>query len=333
MSNLRIVATNLVEGASARLLNGSVVIVTNCECVATVNQITRASGDFDADKVKIGALLSGTIAARFPGSTRVTAVTPAALTMSNNANTSTTPPESGTFTPNLARDEVVPYVMENALTNDRRVVWKQNSGGAMFVDIDLGGNLPISYAGTHGHKGTPSGIFNFIFYTATNAQGYPPSGGGFTSRISRPVQGAPDFGGTFTQVSARYVRFELDAVIDPFYLGKFVVGKADDLGILGSSIDETYAVPQMVERSVGDDPAITVLGTARPRWRYVFKSIDATKLGLLRPLGGLGKSFVILDKDDAAHDVIAPDGFDNTLTWISGGVGLYDASIRLEKLV
>jgi len=233
-----------------------------------------------------------------------------------------------------ARDEVSPYLMENALQHDRRVLWQQSSGNAMQVDLDLLANRNVALAGIHGHRPLgPNGIgiSSCVVQYATAASGYPPGAWTNVGTMSFVVRDALAL---FTQVSGRYWRFDLDGVFDAFTLGKLLLAVVDhDLGLNPSTQLELRRLPNIVDRTAGEDPIVTVVGDIRSRFTLRFRNITGTVLTKLRLIAALGQSFILIDRDDVPWEVIVADGeLEYDLKWISGTTPLYDCELQVEQL-
>lgn len=340
MASLRFVTSNQVEQSYAQLMNGPQVVAgTVNECTSGVNTITRASGSYVTAGVRPGALLSGAIAARFPANTYVLVVSALTLTMSANATSSTAGAEGATFTPFVARDEVSPYLMENAMKHDRLLEWQQASGNTMSVDFDLAANRNVALAALLGHRpiGTTGlGISSCVVKYATAATGYPPaSGGSWTNATSLTPFSDRDSGALFNQVSARYWRFDLDGVFDAFTLSRFLLNTVNvDLGILGSpGVREERFSPVRTSRTAGQNPFQTFLGDDR----------TITTLGLNRVPGSLRtslelirrqrQSVVMIDKLDTFSEQIIPDAAIRVVrVWELDADTVYDLEVTLEQL-
>lgn len=231
-----------------------------------------------------------------------------------------------------ARDEVAPYVMENALQHDRRVLWQQLSGGAMQYDIDLGAARQVRALGLHGHRPLDAGG-GVLSATGQYASSYPP-GGGWTNAGVISLVGARD---AVTVLAAtqtfRYWRLAFDTVGGPFTLGKIMLGQIVDLGQNPSTQVERLRLPNVLDRTAGEDPIVTIVGDIRTRFTLRFRSIIGGVLGTLRALAAVGQSFILIDRDDVGWEVIVVDNeIEYELTFISGTTPLYDCELHLEQL-
>jgi len=233
-----------------------------------------------------------------------------------------------------ARDEVAPYLMENALLHDRRVLWQQSSGNPMQVDLDLGSNRNVAVAGMHGHRAIGStgiGVSSCVIQYATAAAGYPPAGWTNVGTLSFVQRDAISL---FAQVSGRYWRFDLDGVFDAFTLGKFLLAAIDhDLGLNPSSQLERRRIPNVADRTAGEDPIVTLVGDIRSQFTLRFRNITATVLSKIKLAAVTGQSFILIDRDDTPWEVIVADAeLEYDLKWISGSTPLYDCEMNVEQL-
>jgi hypothetical protein len=230
------------------------------------------------------------------------------------------------------RDEVAPYVMENALQHDRRVLWQQLSGGTMQYDIDLGAARQVRALGLHGHRPLDAGG-GLLSATMQYASSYPPGGGWANAGIVSLV-GARD---AVTVIPAtqtfRYWRVDCDTVGGAFTLGKIMLGQIVDLGQNPSTQDERVRLPNVLDRTAGEDPIVTIVGDIRTQFTLRFRSITGTVLNTLRALAALGQSFILIDRDDVGWEVIVVDGeIEYELAFISGTTPLYNCDLHLEQL-
>lgn len=179
MSNLIFLYKNWIEQSGTLLLNGPAVTCTNLDCTQTLYTITRASGSFIDDGVKVKALLSGTIAARFPAGTRVSTVAAMTLTMDGVAASNGPGTESGTFTPDceLIQDTTAP--MANVLVPDRYVFWDRGAGTATAsVLLDLGVARQVKMIGVLGNvtsSASTGGITSVNVYRSSSFLGAAPT--------------------------------------------------------------------------------------------------------------------------------------------------------------
>ena len=232
-----------------------------------------------------------------------------------------------------ARDEVSPYLMENALQHDRRVLWQQSSGNAMQVDLDLGANRNIAIAGLHGHRPlgpTGIGISSCVVQYATAAGGYPPAGWTTVGTMAFVPRDAISL---FNQVSGRYWRFDLDGVFDAFTLGKLLLGVVNqDLGLNPSRQTERIRVPNVVDRTAGEDPIVTLTGDVRRLFTLHFRNITSTVLSKILVAAVPGQSFILIDRNDSPWEVIVADAEVEYELTFDSGAPLYDCDMHVEQL-
>jgi hypothetical protein len=241
-----------------------------------------------------------------------------------------------------ARDEIAPYVMENALERSRRVLWQAAGAGTVNVDLDLASHVQTRAGGIIGHRplgASSDGIDSFkMQYNDGNT--YPPAG--WTDLFAdTPTDQARDKGIVWaSNITLRYVRYALTCG-GPFTLGRLLLGLIDlDLGLLPSSQLERSHLPMVVDRTAGEDPVVTVVGDIRSRFTLRFRSITGTvlaKLQQLAALGGLARDarplpFIWIDGDDVFRELIVDGELEHELKWISGATKLYDCDLQVEQL-
>ena len=339
MASLRFLTLNHLEQSYASLMNGPPIVlgaINSCDGTPGSPLITRASGSYITAGVRPGALLSGAISARFPANTYVLIVEALQLTMSANATADGTN-EAATFTPYVTRDEVSPYVMENAMDHERRKLW-QATGVGVIVDFDLGANRNVTAAAMMGHRGlgaSGAGASTIVVQSSASANGYPPAAG--TSWSNRATLNNPsrDLGAVFNNVSARWWRFEFTVVSASFSLGKFALGVlAIDLGFLWSPGGPRLGIsPNVEERTVGLDPVISYVGDDREHWDLPYRSIlNASRLQLDN-IRKLRTSVIIVEKGDVFKEAIVRRGeFGWTPTHEQASDTVQDATLALEIL-
>lgn len=242
-----------------------------------------------------------------------------------------------------ARDEESPWLMDYAQNRDRGMVWQQSSGGG-FVDVDFdltGGatNKSVGVLAMLGHRGIPGSAIGVVSCTpqySTNANGYPPTAASsWTSFPSGGLSlgaGVRDDAAVVTPVSCRYVRFAL-TVATTFTLGRFFAGTVEtDLAVVSSPGYTRKRIIQRLENRMADGtPFLTQFGD--PRWEYSlpYRNSNATLFGKLLQVGSQARSFLMLDRDDAAFEAIVREGaFQHSL--IFSPADLHDASLELETL-
>jgi hypothetical protein len=331
-TSLRFVTTNLIEQSYCSLMNGPAVVLAGINsCDGVDAEITRASGSYVTDGVRPGALLSGAMAANFPASTYVLAVTALVLTMSANS-TGAAGPIAATFTPYVTRNEVSPFVMENAMLRDRRLLWQAT--GSTTVDFDLAANRDFRAPVLAGHRGiSGAGITSCPVKYAASATGYPPASGGAWTTAATLANPVRDKGAVFAQATGRWVRFEITAAT-AFTLGKFVLGALDyDLGVISSrGLRRTLIDPNTEARDGGLNPVITYHGDPRYLYTIPYRSIVDSMLDKLEALTLLRKSFVMFDWADRALEArVQRSELASDWNFFST-VNVMDAELNLEQL-
>ena len=229
-----------------------------------------------------------------------------------------------------ARDEVAPYVMENAMDRDRRTLWQQSSGAGMTFDIDLLAAKNVTYCGIHGLRGVGGGGVGVC--DVQYATSYPP--GGWTNFGTLTPAGARDAYALVGQQNARYWRFDFSIVSSAFSIGKLWLGVVNvDLGFSFTARRERPRLPTIIERSMAEDPFVTVRGDVRTEFEIDFFNVTATTLSNLRNLVLSGNSFIMLDFNDNVYEVICPDStLEVSTKFAAGATALYDVTMRLETL-
>jgi hypothetical protein len=247
--------------------------------------------------------------------------------------------------PAPARDEVSPYVMENAMKHARRVLWQNSGGASMDVDFDLTGaasNTTVRLGGIAGHRpiaGALTGVTAFTIKSSTNANGYPPvSGNPWTDvpgAVSVSTGSARDKGVIFdSDVTARYFRFSL-VVGTTFTLGKFVLGLLNyDLLILHSPGATVLNIsPNVEERTIGQDPVVSYVGDNRELRSLPYRNILSAVAVKLDALRTLRNSFFMFDKDNVMREYIVQRGqIPFTIEREQAADTVYSAQLELEQL-
>jgi hypothetical protein len=131
----------------------------------------------------------------------------------------------------------------------------------------------------------------------------------------------------------RYWRFHFDLVFGPFTLGKLLLAQIVDLGKNPSSQNERERLPNVIDEGADETPLVSIVGDRRMIFTLRFRSISATTLSQLRSAAMSGQSFIIIDRDDTAFEVIAVDmELERDLKWISGSAPLYDCDLIVRQL-
>lgn len=146
-------------------------------------------------------------------------------TIKNGSGGSPTPP---------ARSEVAPFVMERALRDDRRSLWKTGAPNDVFyfgvgyqADIDLGSAGLVSSISLHGLS-CPGGSLSSLevgYFTS-----YPSITPNPTGNLNLSSTTPRDLGLRFTEVGARYWYVVIHASAAPV-IGRVKIGALLDLGI------------------------------------------------------------------------------------------------------
>jgi len=230
------------------------------------------------------------------------------------------------------RDEVAPYVMENALQHDRHVLWQQASGSGMSFDLDLGAARAVRVAGLHGHRAlTASG--GIVSCVVQYASTYPP-GGGWTNAGSIGSPGRDAISIFASTQTFRYWRFDMEIVGGVFTLGKLLLANVPtEVGSNPSSQEELRRLPNLVDRTAGEDPIVTIVGDLRTHFALHFQAITATVLAQLKSMAARAESFILIDMDDTPWEVIVEDHeLEYELVFADDTTKLYNAILRLEQL-
>jgi len=236
-----------------------------------------------------------------------------------------------------ARDEITPYVMENAMNLDRFTVWKQASGAALNVDFDITGaasNKDVTFAAALGHRpttSTGSGITSIAVQWANNAAGYPP--GAWNAFDSFSMSGAARNGGIVAAlVAARYVRFVL-TVSDAFTLGRFYVGQVDDdlSTIFGPGSSRSVVNPRSESVSVGGIPINNWFGDPVYEFNYNFPIMLAAQAAKLETLARARQTVVYIDNFSVVREVLVRRVAKAT-RFIGPSTEVYDVTADLIEL-
>jgi len=275
MSNLLFLTTNQIEQAETTFMNGATAVtVTNLDCATGSPLITRASGSFITDGVRLKAVLSGTIAARFAANTRVNSITEMSLGMSANAGSDGPGTESGTFTPiaGLQQDTTAP--MSNVQIPDRYVFWDSGAGSysTAYLCYDIGYSKACSSAGVLRHVPADyvvGGISSVGVYSAATITGATPA---WTMRWTLTPTDAwdRDFGvSRQTPASGRYWMFAVSFSGRCSVGGLWLGASANDVDLAreggpGSTVEITANTATVINPYTGA-PQVTRFGGERIR--------------------------------------------------------------------
>ncbi len=251
--------------------------------------------------------------------------------------------KNGTGGGSPIRDEVSPWVMENAQNRDRGHVWQQASGtGTYHVDYDLTGgatDVSVGLLAALGQRGAPDtapGITSIVTRYSTHANGYPPDAASswtdFPSGTLTLGLGVRDAAAVVTPVSCRYIRWSITCS-GAFTLGRLFAGTIEvDLGIVSSpGYLRRRVIPMSENRMGGNLPFTTQVGDPFYEFSLPYRSMKAADHAKLLQIGSQARPFVMIDHDDAPREVKLRDHtFAASLLWNQPEV--YDASLELESL-
>lgn len=316
MSNLRFCYTNHIEAGGTNLLNGPSVVLGNINsCTFGLATITRVSGSYITDGVKVGSLLSGGIAARFPASTRVKAVSALSLTMGTPGGadvnaTSTGSNESATFSPNQAFIEAAGFPMTNVKDPDRGTLWDCGASppGTIILEWDFGGPKSVTFAALIALRahGVAGGIDGMDIDSASAYGTWTPRG---TVSVNDP-QRDRDAYATFGSASARFWRttvyFSARADLGGIWLG--VIDQ--DLGFAypaNMAIDRLFPASRVTtpagfphttrEGSPGHLIKLPIAGLSLTKRQQIFAALDNAAYNDLVNLPTYRNPIMLTDED------------------------------------
>jgi hypothetical protein len=324
MANLRLLYKNHLEQTSTqtRWLNGpSVAYANSLGCTNGSASLTRKSGatDFTTAGVKFWSLLAGTIAARFPGGTRVTNVTPGTLTMSANATStiSNNPGEAGSFNPTHGLIETTDGPMSNVLDGNLHTVWDPgvDAGGfgyplQIFFEFDLVGSTAVTVYGViapRTHNRSNGGIDQIDVDSGSTY-------GSWTPRASfAPPDAIRDnsYATVLGSVSARFWRIGISFAQRADLSGLWLGIVDQDLGGAPVTMDVRRIRPASVIRNPAGRAFITRQGPDRRVWRFPWSALTSSRRAQIEAAfenQGVAGSFLyrppmMLDDVDAFYPV------------------------------
>ena len=199
-----------------------------------------------------------------------------------------------------ARDEVSPYVIEQAVNSDRFSVWRASSAGCR-VDFDLTGaasNVSTQVGAVLGIKGGLSSVAFSLDPTGS----YPPP---YTVVSTPTVNGARNvISIAGSPINARFASFLFATSGSAFEVGRLVVGQIDsDIGIISSpGYDKTTQVPAQEYRTFAGVPVTNYGIGPYKTFSIPFGSITATTNAKLDALATLKQSVILIDHNDVAYE-------------------------------
>lgn len=215
-------------------------------------------------------------------------------TVKNGTGGSPTPP---------ARTEVAPYVMERALTPDRRTVWQAgaaNAAGDWEMDLDLGSAKAVRAVAVHGVD-CPGGTITDIWVGYINDTVYPSANYVVVDNLERNGR---DFGLVLSQVfTYRYWFLVVDATAAPV-IGRVVLGALTDVG-LGPNPGARMSPHQNRLEQENEDGSVTILELGHPghEFEYSFAPVLPAHRDLVESLSAVRGTFTHFDPRGRCFEV------------------------------
>jgi hypothetical protein len=231
------------------------------------------------------------------------------------------------------RDEVAPWLMENAQNKDRTFVWQQSSGaGPQSVDYNLAGTSTVSFFAALGHRGAPSSSVGATAVNVYTQNGAYAAGGTWAFR-GQIILGAGVRDGILitTIANVNSIRYE-HVVSSAFTIGRHFASGIDlDLGIISSSGRTRALVKPILENEVGANPTKTRVGDNHYMLNLPYKNITAAILANLRAIAAKDDPFLLVDYDGTPYEcVIEGNTLSESLTFNLPEI--FDAQIQLRTL-
>jgi hypothetical protein len=329
MSSTRLLYTNLLEQSFAYLLNGPPVTT------GVINQwsngstsVTRAAGDYVADGIRRWALLSGNLAAKFPGGTRIQVIAPDELIMTAAATAGGSGTESATFTPDHSAAALAGYPMSNLQNRQRYVPWRSEdppSGSDYFMEYDMGSAKTVAAAGYLAFDQDP-----LVGLSACTVQ-YGSTYGSWTDAVGLGAGSARDRLAAVANISARFWRHYL-ASFAALGVGALWLGVVQqDLGIsFGPKSGFSRTRGKSMIRSGGGLPYYTTTGRGIRRIELDYEAIPAATWAKIEAVFDQTERPPILWDDlDKAYEV---EWEEDRLAWSRPFTDLYQTRPTLEAL-
>lgn len=334
MANTRFLKLNRLESAATVILNGPAIAfgVIGQWSNGSPN-VTRAAGNWISDGIKPWSLLSGNLAARFPGGTRAAVVGTTTIQMTNAATAGGSGTDSGTLTPTFALDQDPDFPATNLLFPKRFVPFHTSASPPtpLTLEFDMGATASMQYlallCGKSLYPAAGTGITAATFHTATTYGSYTNQG---TATLSAPYRDRGIvLGGS---VSPRFVKVDLQSDGTPFSVGGIWAGPLGlDLGLMwwpGTSVREEENVAR------GSNGALDQYrfhrGGIRRVWRIALNGIPGSQLDAIREtFSKATRAPLLVDHNDLFWEVaLAEDAHD----WLYRFNDYFEQALALESL-
>jgi hypothetical protein len=207
-----------------------------------------------------------------------------------------------------AREEMTPYLMDNAQNSDRSTLWSTSGAppAPTYFDFDLVSSKTVTAAAVLGFRLASGSSLNTI--KVYSGAAYPPGTLQATINVAASLD-TRDMGAIIASVSARYWRFEFTLPTGGFSVGRLWLGNPTDLGLyhspgaLFSPYQNRLETPQpngsIVISPLGDPGMDIVLP-----FDYATTALKTTLIALASQSG----SFVLVDPDANFYEVILKQG-------------------------
>lgn len=303
MANTRFAYTNRLE--SAALLNGAAVVT------GAINQwsngsanVTRASGSYITDGVKAWSTVGGTLATKFPATTRVQSVSALTLVLTAAATAGGSGTDSGSFTPTFALEENASFPTSKAQDGQRYIPWLTGAAPAspLTVEYDLGSSLACSLAAALAIPPIVSASTTRI--TSVEVEYTDTYGSGWTSAGSFSPNSLTDKGMVFASQTKRFWRFKFTNS------GQFVVGELW-LGVPDQDMGAQYSPGTIRGHRKNRTLAESSAGIRQHfyhsrnlhQWTLDYNVITETMRAKLDTLFQQQRSFLFIDENDNVYQV------------------------------
>lgn len=329
----RFLRTNRIESAATVILNGPPLVFAAIGQWANGSAaVTRASGSWILDGVRPWSLLGGALAARFPAGTRVQAVGPGVLTMTNTATAAGAGTDALTLTPDFTLEEDPNFPMSNITVPRRYIPWHSSNAatGTFTVDLDLALGASYQAFGIMAANALDPSLGTFSGASLYTAATY---GGAYTLRATaNPTTGYRDrFAIMGSVITDRFARVEVNTSV-PFSIGGIWLSTvATDLGF--AWWPETrlrHEENELRAENAAREQVTFALGFPRRVWSIELGGItDATLAQLLTVFRNQQRKAILIDPDDEGWEVQIVDG---AVEWAEKFIGLNRSQLVLESL-
>lgn len=210
-----------------------------------------------------------------------------------------------------ARDEVSPWVMENALDRDRGHVWQ----GAATVNYDalLPSADSVEVFAMLGRRPAPNGGAGITSVAFKHQSGAYTPGGAFTTAGTTGFSPTQRDGGVIATAIVDTLRFTVTASTG-YTVGRLWAGSINDLECVSSpGYSRRWIDPYLESRMADQSPFITYTGEGHWEYTLPYEGADSNLYEFLREVGQTRHTFVLIDRDSTIYEARVRAPFEHTL--------------------